>query len=331
MSKILLAILITALTTVDLGQTRRSRQVPGSDKQSIDREGEISVEVTFDGIMVFRKVENHYEVGILDESAATGHEFSVFLDKNKVPPGQLKQFLGKGNIWRLEIITPTGLKDANISERKNKDCNRLQDTVSQEDRNHAFDFCWIMDLENDFHNQELELIPGMLKPIIWLNNGELYTKLKYDQLERKQNSNPSCSDYGFVAETIALKINLQKDERLVLRVDGTQENVFELPRDGVSASIFNAPPKKKFKEKHNTPTSACNFEPSHFRFYYRLFRNLPESSQYDIHPKENGLHPLNRFKPSNKTNNKFDEARIRSFDDQACGTVLLGKSSTSLH
>jgi hypothetical protein len=331
MSKILLAILLATLTTLELGQTRRSHQGPRSDKQPIDRQGEISVEVTFDGIMVFRKVENHYEVGVLDESAATGHEFSVFLDKNQIQPGKLKQFLRKGNLWRLEIITPSGQKEANILERKNKACNRLQDTVNQEDSNHAFDFCWIMDLENDFHNQELELIPGMLKPIIWLNNGELYTKYKYDQLERKQNSDPSCSNYGFVAETIALTINLQKDEKLVLRVDGTQENVFELPRDGVSVSIFNRPAKKKSKEKHNTPTSACNFEPSHFRFYYRLFRNLPEVSQFDIQTKQGGLHPLNRFQPPNKAINKFDEARKDTFDDQACGAVLLGRSSSSLH
>ena len=332
MSKILLAILLTTLTTVELGQTKRSHQVPGSDKQAPGGEGETVVQLTFDGIMVFRRVENHYEVGVLDQSAATGHEFVVFLGTDQIQPGKLKQFLRKGNIWRLEIITPSGQKKADISERRNKDCNRLQDTVSQEDSKHAYDFCWIMDLENDFHNQELELIPGMLKPIIWLNNGELYTQSKYDQLERKKNSDPSCSNYGFVAQTIALQIKLQKDEKLVLRVDGTQENVFELPRDGVNVSIFNRPEKKKSKEKHNAQTtSACNFQPSHFRYYYRLFRNLPEASQYDIQPKQGGLLPFNRFHPSNKSHSKFDDARKDTFDNQSCGGVLLGRGTSSLH
>src|ERR1041384_3848989 len=114
MSRILLAILLTTLTTVELGQTKRSGQVPGPDKQSMAGAGETDVEITFDGIMVFRKVENHYEVGVLDESAAKGHEFVVFLGKDQIPPGKLKQALRKGNIWRLEVITPSGQKEANI-------------------------------------------------------------------------------------------------------------------------------------------------------------------------------------------------------------------------
>ena len=331
MSKILLAILISALPSANFGHLKGLPELPAStQKRAFNAKGEITVEVTFDGIMVFRRVGDHYEVGILDEATAKGHQFSVFRGRTEIPRKELKQFLGKGNIWHLEIVTPSGRNNPSIWERRSQDCDRLRDTVAREDRNHAYDFCWIMDLENDFHNQPLELIPGKLKPIIWLNNGELYTKLKYDQLQRKQSYTPSCSDYGFAAETIALKIQLQKGEKLVLRVDGTKDNVFELPRDGVSASIFNAPPKKEYMDKHNTSASACYFEPSHFSFYYQLFRNIPADSQYNIKPKRNGFRPLNRFRPSRRSD-KFNEVRKDTFDNQACGAILLGRSTTSLH
>ena len=294
----------------------------------------ITVEVTFDGIMVFRKVtkgKDHYEVGILDKSTAPDHEFSVFLDKKQMKPEVLQDFLKKGNIWKLEIVTTSGTKDPDIWERNKKDCNRQQDTTMFEDLDHAYDFCWIMDLETHFHNQELKLSEGKLKPIIWLNNGELYTKFKYDQLQRKQYSDASTwSDFGFVAETLALQIKLRANETLRLRIEGTTEKVFELPKDGSIASIFNAPPAKKYTKSHNTRKTERKFEPSHFKYYYGLFPQIAHARKYDIQPKKDGLRPINRFQPSDRRYREFNDIRRRSFDNQACGTVLLGMSNDSL-
>ena len=292
-----------------------------------------TVEVTFDGLMVFRKVSDHYEVGVLDGTITRGHEFKITVDneEKKIERVSSKDPKDKGpKKWSLHVLTAAGtLKPVDITPREVKPCRRPEDTSDPENLEHVFDFCWIMDLEREFHGgQALNLLPNKLKPIIVLNNGQLYTKFKYDQIQRETAPNDTPADFGFVAETIGLRVELGMNEKLVL-INDADERVFTLESGGNhNAAIYNAPPKgmKAAKGKGR----GCP-EESHFHYYYDLFDNVSASQRVDICPKENGLRPLNRwFKPNKKTLKPNDEFRRRTFDDQSCGATLLGVSNDPL-
>jgi hypothetical protein len=290
-----------------------------------------TVEVTFDGLMVFRRVRgtpDHYEVGILDEATARGHEFVITLE-NKTLGTKRTSSTTEPKKWSLHVLTAAGAqKPIDIKPRDVKPCRRLEDTDDPEDLEHVFDFCWIIDLEQEFHGgQPLKLKPNKLKPIILLNNGQLYAKYKYDQIERESSPDGQPADFGFVAETIGLRVDLERNERLVL-IDDAGKTVFTLKPEGPqNAAIYNAPPTGM---NRRAKRQGCPYE-SHFPYYYDLFDNVSASEKIDICPKESGLRPLNRwFEPDAKHSKQNDKLRKRTFDDQSCGATLLGRSSDPL-
>jgi hypothetical protein len=275
--------------------------------------------------MVFRKVGNHYEVGILDDKTAIDHQFKISIGKSFVPKDKLTQFLNSGKPWNLDVMTASGKKAHDIKPRQNKSCSRLQDTKDAEvDLDHVFDFCWLMDLETEFYDgKKLKMREGRLKPIIKLNNGELYAKYNFDELGRLKGQSDAYSEFGFVADMIALRVDLKDGERLELTAGN--EVVFSLKPDEVrNAGIFNAP-------------MGPNMDEPHFRYYYNLFV-VPESEQYRIQLWDpmKGHHPLNRYFPgpirksSDPDFNPFNDIRDLCFDNQMCGAVFLGKSTDPL-
>ena len=291
-----------------------------------------TVEVTFDGLMVFRRVRgtpDHYEVGILDKAIAHDHEFWITVANERVKTNRISRKT-LGGEWSLHVLTAAGdQKPIDIKPRDIKPCRRLEDTDDPEDLEHVFDFCWIVDLEEEFHGgQPLTLKPNMLKPIILLNNGQLYTKYKYDQLQREKQPRGEWDDFGFVAETIALSVKLERNESLVLTNDAG-ETLFSLKPEGPqNAAIYNAPPIRK--SHRQTKNTKCNYG-SHFPYYYELFDNVSATAKIDICPKESGLRPLNRwFSPDQKYSSLDDKLRKRTFDNQSCGGVLLGRSGEPL-
>jgi len=293
-----------------------------------------TVEVTFDGLMVFEKVGRRYEVGILDATIAPFHELRIKFGKTDLKPEIIAKLINSKSHWNFEVIDSSNQSiSSDIKARHKKDCKRLQDTTASEDLEHVFDFCWIMDLEREFHGDKpVPLKPGLLRPIIWLNNGELYTKFKYDELERQQKSanlqlKPIWdvrSSLGFVAETIALRVDLREGERLALKVDGME--VFSLKQNGErNAGIFYGPLLK------NRPRGRRAMQTdSHFIHYYALSDDFATGEKVDIRPKEEErLRPLNRwFLPEREFRLFDDEARMATFDDQACGGIFFGKSSS---
>lgn len=333
MSRTLLRMLIIALLMFPIWGP--SIRLQGFLATTVNHQAKkVTVEVTFDGLMVFRKVKpDHYEVGILDKNTATDHEFHVVVGGKEFTPTEIYKFIspgkdGKAKNWRLEVLTSSGQpKPHDIHARHVRDCNRLQDT-ELEDVNHVFDFCWIMDLEKEFNgNQEFKLKEGKLIPIIELNNGELFTKFKYDQLNRKRRPSGTSHDFGFVAETIAIQVELEEDESLVLTGGGGE--VFRLSGKGPrQAGIFNAPPPmKKYKMG----------DQSHFPFYYELFEKPTTGTGVgdDIEAKQGGRRPMNRYYPyidarDRKKRALDDQIRFFTFDRQACGAALLGKSTDPL-
>jgi hypothetical protein len=309
---------------------RANRENPASGSQSTTT----TVEVTFDGLMVFAQVGNHYEVGIVP----TNHQFGYLVGKPRATKKSLAEYrktekniekLFTSAPWTLQVVNAAGnAAPANISARSNQPCNRPQDTMAKEKSDHALDFCWIMDLEGEFHGgQPLKLKQDVLKPIILLNNGELYTKFKYDELEREQRpKSGSWNPYGFVAETLALKVNLREGEHLVLS-NGTGQEVFRLPsaKGDVIAGLYNSPPKDS---KSMRASSAR--EPSHFLYYYDLFTNVAENEKVDIQPKQGGLKPLNPFPKPRPKHGLDDLVRMFTFDNQECGAAFLGVSNVPL-
>jgi hypothetical protein len=296
-----------------------------------------TVEVTFDGLMVFEEVnkhdevEKHYEVGVLGKEVADNHNFRIKVGKTELSEDTIKELQAAKTPLQLQVLTISGLiKQPNIRARDKKSCKRWQDTAATEDLEHVFDFCWIMDLEQEFHgNQALHLKPHQLRPIIWLNNGELYTKYKYDELQRQQApTGTDFSDFGFVAETIALRVELQTGEHLILR--GPKGIVFKLPTDAGerSAGFYNAPPESK---KHRPKGKRQRYEKSHFLNYYLLSDDFGDQEKVDIKRKEvDPRRPLNRWYYDSKFHAFGDDIRIRTFDDQACGGIFLGKSKSGL-
>ena len=341
MSKTLLRILIIALPILSgfSQQFDRSQSVAAKGaNHSAAQSGPRTVEVTFDGLMVFAKVGNHYELGVLEPNTAVDHEFKITVGKDPIDDSRIKQLLSLGNTWTLDVVSGSGTRATtnppNVTRREAKTCNRPLDTTNEHTNyDHVFDFCWMMDLENEFHGgRALALRPNKLKPIIFLNGGELSSKFKYDELEKERKPNDYIS-YGFVTETTGLKVDLGANERLVLKVGG--ETVFSLPTaDGITnAGIFNAP------KKHYVPTKRDGQDHSHFLYYYDVFSNVASNERYDVRAKTDGRRPLNRYFPDlrfhNKnylqaTNRADDEVRMRTVDDMACGGGFLGKRTRSL-
>lgn len=275
-----------------------------------------TVTVEFDGLMVLRRVDNYYELGVLDEKTAPHHHFMVYENKKKVPPALISELMKSGSRWSLDIVSASGSPEPDIKPRPGNPCNRALDTKANT-KAHAYAFCWIMDFENDFNGgKEVKMNAGKFKPIIRLNNGELYTKDKYPELTK--DSAKGCDDYGFVAETLALNIQLAGDQTLQLRVDG--KPAFTLSKNGDRATLINGPHEHEEMEPIQRSRDAkCpppqDDPPSHFLYYYNLF-NAP---RHDIYNKPDAKLPVNP-KPQVKI----------TVPRQACGIVYLGVSSGPL-
>jgi len=291
------------------------------------------VEVTFNGLMVFEKSknDNDYEVGVIPEKIGdfvTNHRFRVVSESGE-QIDLTNQIMASGSPVVLEVVTEAGqTAPVDISERHKKDCNRQADTGPIEDLEHAFDFCWIMDLEKDFHNgMPLTLNPNSFRPVIKLRNGELFVKYKYDELEKLLPSEGGQTGQkqplGFVAETIGLRVLLRRGDQLALKVDG--QTRFQLGNGHDKQLQF-----------YNEPINHSPGAPSHFPYYYHLFQGLTPNDKVDIAVKEyelNGkaynLHPVNRWPNDEHRSFAFD-LHEKTFDDEACGGVFLGMSGDGL-
>jgi len=328
--------MIVALILTSSGLLYNSRRsLANSDLRLDIPQPARTVEVTFDGLMVFAKVADHYEVGILEPHTAQDHEFKITVGKDELDHSRISGLLNLGNMWSLDIVGGSGRKPALARLRQAKPCNRVRDTQGSDAvEAHVTDFCWMMDLEKEFHgSRPLLLRPNLLKPIISLNGGgELYAKTKSDELDRERRPGV-WANYGFVTETTGLRINLTKGERLVLSVAGHE--VFSLPTEGgiTSAGIFNAPKKDYHHTKRNGE------DHSHFLYYYDLFSNVTDNERLDIRATPNGRRPKNPVFPDKKdhelqkkdaTLRADDRIRIRTTDDYACGGAFLGVRKTSL-
>ncbi len=302
------------------------------------------VTVTFEGLMVFHDEKGGgYELGILQD--APDHKFTIKVEP--APRGRsvadVDRFKKLGNSWLLEVRGSSGeLRTRSVSLREKGHSGRLTDSLRGQS-----DFSWIMDLESsELHSRALNLVPDKLGPIIHLRNGDLYTKYKADLLERKQGVG-EFSPFGFVAETVALEIHIQRGERLVLKVAnaGKEGEIFELSYDPLVSyrvAIANTPIRRTQEPG----------EPSHFHLYYDLFSDVSAEEEYEIRVKEPREHAFNdqphlEVEPTAST--EYFDARVRGPAPRdlriaswitsprftccglECNPVLLGKRANPLH
>jgi hypothetical protein len=299
--------LIAGLSTSRAIAVERENAEPSVAKPS-------TIEVTFEGLMILhRQASGLYEIGILIPEIAHKHTFIIKKDGEKIE--NLSYYVSLGMNWVLEVIRPSGEQSrVGMSLRNRGHSKRFPDNSKGQ-----FDFSWAVDLEGpEFHNRLLTLEGGKLKPIIQLPNGELYTKYKSPFVQRQTGPKGPFLDFGFVAETTALKVDLQPGEELVLRVekDGPDEVIFRLPYGSPHQVAIHNPPDPPDKP----------IEVSHFKLYYGLFSNVPEGEHFDFKLKKPKQQPFNEYPLQTIYG---DQAR-RWVDSLPCGLGLLGKRTARL-
>lgn len=270
-----------------------------------------TVEITFDGLMLFHKNGNHYEVGIVDAHAAPAphHEFSITGASNGKPwpqPIDVNGLKHLGNAWVLEVENRKTAVDVTPTPCRRKD---------RFDPDHDRDFCWIIDIESEeFHGKKLELKPGKLKPIIQISNGELFTKLKSNTLKRKRGLG-GYKEFGFVADKTGLCLTLQGNENLVLKVVGAGGRglAFSLPSTMYhTVEIKNVYPRPMEEAK----------EPEHFQYYYELFDNVGWLRKFGFKDYKGMLMSSSREKAKDYSKSSDRSSKCCPY---ICGQLLMGQ------
>ncbi len=260
---------------------------------------EMEVMVLFSGLMVFNKNPHTdaYEVGIPNQEISEGHEFCVQrlgaprmcrdLDKSKhnvsKPPDD-PPFLPNGVKWTLSVTRPPneGPHGAMQKDRRRPDVEGGQ-----------HDFGWIIDLDGEkFHNTRLELNGGQLQPIIQLPKVKLLTKYKSPDFFR-QKGNEEKELFGFVAETIGFRVQLKKDEELVLIEERPDPQ-----EDEVITRVPYVAPSDVGGNYEVVIISNARYPPhrtSDFKVYYKLFKGVDALPKYDF--EENETEPCNEGNP----------------------------------
>jgi len=361
MSKRLLITMIMGLILtgfVVFGELNLAANCPTASIRAESQGPTTTVTVLLDGLMVYRRVgdnfDYHYEVGILEgKNTAICHHLRIGRPDHWEDENHLAQLAESHKVWKLEVVSGNVTKPRDITARQNGPFHRLDDTQNTPPTTpipaptppinpHFYDFGWVMDLERDFNNgKELKMRKKRLKPIIELNNGDLYVEYNYDELERFKGASQTSERYGFASDLIALNVELKTGEKLVLRAGS--EIVFSLPDNNITeAGIFNAPPFTP-KDKKDCPAHKDKKdepgEQSHFQYYYNLFEVRPQdqyrlqvykdSEGYYHRPPNYFPHSPDYLKPT-VIDEFFHDVRIACFDNQMCGAVFLGKSNEPL-
>lgn len=288
MSRIIAIAILSALTLF-------SDSASWMSSPSMPQDREMEVMVLFSGLMVFHeREEGLFEVGILRQELAEGHEFCVQRlgaqricrqtpqSKKSSPhkdPREELNWLPTGTKWTLSVINlSTGMPVASTgmavgaAQRK----QRRPDVEGGQ-----FDLGWIIDLDGDgFHEEELDLIPGQLMPIIQLPKGELFTKYKSPDFVRWQGKRPkNPKAFGFVAESIGLRIKLKKGEELILQEED------DPAKPTLITNVPYVPPSPVGGDYEVVMISNIRY-PQHytsdFFMYYKLFRGVDKSKQFDF-------------------------------------------------
>lgn len=285
-----------------------------------------SIRVDFEGMMVLHqdRRDGHYEMGILKSAPQHGLKIRVTPDPAKgsgelTPTREdIERLRRLGNSWLLEVT------DVKTGEpRKEILANPTCPTNRHDPNGDLKELGWIIDLESDeFHDRELALRPGLLGPILHLSNGRLYTFCKTNGVDIIQGSR-GIRRFGFISETISLGINIRPDEQVTLKVDaaGAEGGIFTIPYNPTTPYVVSI---------MNTAVGDHGDETSHFKDYYELFPDVPESERVKLRltePEELSPNICASVKPHE---HKGGGVGIRTVNPYLCGSILLGRSDTPL-
>lgn len=251
------------------------------------------ITLLFEGVMVGRyNGTDTYEVGILP---TTGHAFVIVYQEfiGNFLIGEWKRyfydFSANSPRWNLQLVKQA--PDAKLfysqyQEGKPVRVNRavMPDTVDKYD-----DFGWAITLEGEDcpnHPTPLPRKTGLLSPIIYIKNGELYNQaITPGKLKRKRKGQ-AAKPFGYMSQTVGVRFRGVTSRKELVLTRGAEE-------------IFRAPmspdenPQKEIKIYFlNTPTHQhppYPNEPSHFQLFYTLF-DVKADDRYDFYDDA----PLNR-------------------------------------
>jgi hypothetical protein len=185
------------------------------------------------------------------------------------------------------------LLDGDIGDRMNSDMN--PDSIR-----------WMIDFDHDYmHGELVSIKPGILKPIIHIRAGELFTdavtKARYIQHGLANVPKPQ---FGHVAERIGLRLRLAEGQRALLKVDDQLMYTFaKTPGEGIhlhppfTVAFDNRRPQhkpparhhKKPGEKHEQEESPV---PSDLHFFYQALE-VSADKWLDLQPDPESLRLLN--------------------------------------
>jgi hypothetical protein len=277
-----------------------------------------AVNISFDGMMVFHKFLDDYEVGIVDEPVAKGHVFSIMGDVGQIFTQVLKlRAQAAPPVVRIDV-KKNGKPKKELKSIKEGHSNRMQDDLDGQ-----YDLDWLVDFESrEFHRNrlvadgqggvELPMEPGNLRFVIRMSCGQIYTKHKIAKLSRWPGIDENGAVvFGFLTETVGFQINLKPNEVVVLSCEGQEHTIPYKAGETTSIELKNAIPVKE-----RGPAS-------HFSHYYYLFPRVPPEERYDIKLKEPKEYPYNHYPIE-------DNRIITTVGDYPCGPIYLGKREKAL-
>ncbi|MFY9554266.1 MAG: hypothetical protein WAV47_06045 [Blastocatellia bacterium] len=229
------------------------------------------ITVSLDGLMVIDPNGSVYDVGVLIPSIADGHSLKVLVD------GVRKSYtrLMPGDTWTLGVegSSRPGVVPANLGHDK----RRMDDNSNAQGQNTSkgqYDFDWIIDFD-DLH-RGLTIRPDLLTPIIHVTEGIIYSRYKTDFMKTKRGAG-----FGFFTETVALDLQIDPGQVLVLTSDRTHEVIFRVPYSATEPS----------HEVGIENTRDHPHEESDFPIYYLLFK--VSQTKFDFEPDGSGRRPNN--------------------------------------
>ena len=263
----------------------------------------MSTTIVFRGLMVFHKMGDHMEIGVLNAPAhaGTGSHAAHVPRIIKTTNGVISSIFDLRNRnaardWEIEVSNP--LQPTATRFRQGEDFDRRHHPIAR-------DFRWIADLEgDDLHNRDLtaELDMTKLLMVIRVRHGMFYTQQLSKPLNRK-TANPPIQQrpFGRAAEVVGCQIDFEMGS-VTLKAGTSTIPIYtfdEGDEDGVVYEISNAPPDV-------APDAPYVAGAGHFAMYYTHLFGTPPQDEFRL---------IREGDP------------MPSPDPALCGAVGLGKRS----
>jgi hypothetical protein len=140
-------------------------------------------------------------------------------------------------------------------------------------------FQWIIDMENiEMHNTKLSLIRGVLKPVMHVNIGELYTRELSEVPYRRTQVDSTVTEFGKVAAVTGVRIATLPQGKASLKVGASTYPLVASPGMTYEVTFTNRCPKC---DKLDRPTRIA-LHLSDFPHHYHAFGvNILEQYDFD--------------------------------------------------